>query len=79
MTEITNENPEIRESAEMEVTEVAQATSPVQPKADDFDWDSLESGMDTYTAHRRDELENLSGKRSTGRNRHFHEQKGSSD
>ncbi len=59
MTEITNENPEIRESAEMEVTEVAQATSPVQPKADDFDWDSLESGMDTYTAHRRDELENL--------------------
>jgi small subunit ribosomal protein S1 len=62
MTEIANENPEIRESAEAEVTEVtevASKVSPVQPKAEEFDWESLESGMDAYTARRRGELENL--------------------
>ncbi len=59
MTEITNENPEILESAENEVTEVAATVSYVQPKAEEFDWESLESGMDPYTASRRSELENL--------------------
>lgn len=43
--------------AEAQEAKVIQAGT---PKAEEeFDWESIESGMDGYTARRRDELENL--------------------
>jgi small subunit ribosomal protein S1 len=56
--------------AEIPVAEIPVAAKPVidKPKAakqvvePEFDWSSLESGMDPYTIMRRDELENLYNK-----------------
>ncbi len=60
MTEITNENLEPQETTENAVTEATVEVTPEKsPVENEFDWDSLESGMDPYTTHRRDELENL--------------------
>ena len=72
MTEIKNENLESQESAETasQVTEtkveaeapaVAKAApeSPAVAEQEEFDWDSLETGLDSYTKKRRNELEDL--------------------
>jgi small subunit ribosomal protein S1 len=52
------EQPEQLEKVEKEI-----APKPVKAKVpvaeEEFDWESIESGMDGYTARRRDELENL--------------------
>lgn len=63
MTESINENlepQEAKESAEVAPEVAAVETSATaEAESGDFDWESLELGMDSYTAKRRDELENL--------------------
>jgi small subunit ribosomal protein S1 len=61
MTEIKNENLEPQE-----VTENVTAGTPAETvvettavKEEDFDWESLEEGLDLYSKKRRNELENL--------------------
>ncbi|HAX95860.1 MAG TPA: 30S ribosomal protein S1 [Prolixibacteraceae bacterium] len=61
MTEIKNENLESQETnvpAEaVQVNETVANT--VDKQEEEFDWDILESGLDSYTKKRRNELENL--------------------
>lgn len=62
MTEIKNENLEPQETnAQAETVKVAEtpAEKAVATKEEEFDWDSLESGLDSYSKKRRNELENL--------------------
>jgi small subunit ribosomal protein S1 len=60
MTEMNQDNPEIREAATNEAPEASKAPANVQPIAEpEFDWSELESGMDAYTSRRRGELEVL--------------------
>ncbi|GAP70786.1 SSU ribosomal protein S1P [Bacteroidales bacterium 6E] len=62
MTEIKNENLESQETnAPAETFKVAETAveSAVATKEEEFDWDSLESGLDSYSKKRRNELENL--------------------
>lgn len=62
MTEIKNENLESQETnAPAETVKVAEtaAETAVATKEEEFDWDSLESGLDSYSKKRRNELENL--------------------
>lgn len=63
MTESINENlepQEAKETAEVApAVAVAETSTTAEAETGDFDWESLELGMDSYTAKRRDELENL--------------------
>lgn len=74
MTEVKNENLESQDPSEAasQVTETkaeVEAEAPVAAEAtpevavvaeqEEFDWDSLETGLDSYTKKRRNELENL--------------------
>jgi small subunit ribosomal protein S1 len=71
MTEIKNENLETQEAVENVATETqvepTVEETPVKPAAvevvaetqEDFDWESLEEGLDLYSKKRRNELENL--------------------
>ena len=62
MTEIKNENLESQETnAPAETVKVAETAveTAVATKEEEFDWDSLESGLDSYSKNRRNELENL--------------------
>ncbi len=60
MTEMNNEVPENRDEAANAGAEAPTAAENVQkPVEAEFDWDELESGMDSYSARRRDELEVL--------------------
>lgn len=60
MTEMNQDNPEIREAATNEAPEASKAPANVQPIAEpEFGWSELESGMDAYTSRRRGELEVL--------------------
>ncbi len=62
MTEIKNENLESQETnAPAETVKVAETAveTAVATKEEEFDWDSLESGLDSYSKKRRNELENL--------------------
>jgi small subunit ribosomal protein S1 len=72
MTEFENENLELQENESNESNEVTVVSEPVTkvqpsepvkkaqaPAEPEFDWDSLEAGMETYSTRRRDELMNL--------------------
>ncbi len=70
MTEIKNEFLEVQENVENVATEPQRETTIEETPApsvselaaetqDDFDWDSLEEGLDNYSKKRRNELENL--------------------
>jgi small subunit ribosomal protein S1 len=60
MTEITNENLEPQETEQVEVNEVPKPVKTTPPAAEtEFDWDSLENGMEGISVLRRDELEKL--------------------
>jgi len=61
MTETTLGNLEPQEETQNSVTETPEAAQVQQPveTEKEFDWESLEAGMDGYTTRRRDELENL--------------------
>lgn len=70
MTEIKNELLEVQENVENVATEPQRETTIEETPApsvselaaetqDDFDWDSLEEGLDNYSKKRRNELENL--------------------
>ena len=60
MTEMNNEVPEIRDEAANAGAEAPAAAGNVQKTVEsEFDWDELESGMDSYSARRRGELEVL--------------------
>jgi small subunit ribosomal protein S1 len=62
MTETTIDNLDSQEEIQNAVTESPVKAAPViQPveTEKEFDWESLESGMDGYTTRRRDELETL--------------------
>ncbi len=60
MTEITNENLEAQESEEVEIIEVSKPVKVLAPRVEEeFDWESLEHGIDGISARRRDELELL--------------------
>ena len=71
MTEIKNENLETQEAVEYVAAETQVAPTleetPAKPAAievvsetqEEFDWESLEEGLDLYSKKRRNELENL--------------------
>jgi small subunit ribosomal protein S1 len=71
MTEIKNENLEIQEAVEnvtaetqveptlVETTAKQTAIEVVAETQEEFDWESLEEGLDHYSKKRRNELENL--------------------
>jgi small subunit ribosomal protein S1 len=61
MTEIKNENLESQEAnAPAESVQASKTVvNTVTKQEADFDWDSLESGLDSYTKKRRNELEDL--------------------
>jgi small subunit ribosomal protein S1 len=60
MTEIENENLVPRENEPIEAVNVSEPVTKIQPPAEpEFDWDSLDAGMETYSTLRRDELVNL--------------------
>jgi small subunit ribosomal protein S1 len=61
MTEIKNENLESQEAnAPAESVQASKTVvNTVTKQEEDFDWDSLESGLDSYTKKRRNELEDL--------------------
>lgn len=70
MTEIKNEILEVQESVENEApvaqveptseeTPVPAVAKVAEETQDEFDWDSLEEGLDNYSKKRRNELENL--------------------
>ncbi len=71
MTEITNENLESQDAVENvtaetqveptagETLQTNAATETVAETEEEFDWESLEDGLDLYSKKRRNELENL--------------------
>ena len=71
MTEIKNENLEFQDAAEnvaaevqveptvVETPQTNAAVEAVAESQEDFDWESLEDGLDLYSKKRRNELENL--------------------
>ena len=66
MTEIKNENLESQDAVENVTAEIQAEQAAVETPAEnpveaqeDFDWESLEEGLDLYSKKRRNELENL--------------------